>query len=707
MKSSVVAKQLIKVIITVARGKLNLVILELIRCGCFHPLPLEPGSRGSQHITNVRRLLTEVESLISRIDDVQEEAANYGITYTGEFKPPELRVRDWMKTATEVLSEAYVVVEEAEEAIKELRETLTPAEELAELYDLLAKYSFINFNFELFKNSKYIKMGVYRVPNERLGVFEDMINASGKIFGIIVSGVEEGFSLAILFYPSDAEVEVDKAVSEARAVAFRMPPGLPQNPAEAVKRLQARAEEAKRRLMELMPRLVEVKAKLEAVRAALRILEATRLTRLFAIITGYLPKELYPQIAKRLDEVTGGALSIYAESETVAAPEGEGGISEVKVPKLLEPFKDLVLMYSYPRPRELVPILLTAITFPILYGLMFPDLGHGLVLLAIGILAYMGKMPLFKGESGKKWGLMLIYLGISASFFGFLAGEFFGPHPAVAGWLNAFWHGHPPYASPVHPLALKAFQLISPEEAAREVTQLVMFTFYVALGFGSILLMIASWLGLINAILLGTRREILKVVARVLIFTGIALAFIIGGSIAGAAMIFAGVVFMDKMLHITLTPMQRLAADIIRTMIGLGLLLVFIEPIIHGEAGESLGMRIFMGFMEAFDMLLLMISNTVSFVRIMGLMLAHSGLMYGFTVLSLLICHTACSIINAFFAAIIYLIGNILTFGLEAIIAFAHTLRLHFYEMFSKFYEGGGIPYEPVVVRMPVRIMLA
>lgn len=82
--------------------------------------------------------------------------------------------------------------------------------------------------------------------------------------------------------------------------------------------------------------------------------------------------------------------------------------------------------------------------------------------------------------------------------------------------------------------------------------------------------------------------------------------------------------------------------------------------------------------------------NTISFVRIMGLMLAHSSLVFGFALMGM--------------AAgpaypLVYALGNLLAMTLEALIATAHSLRLHFYEMYSKFYEGGGAAYLPV--RLP------
>ena len=46
-------------------------------------------------------------------------------------------------------------------------------------------------------------------------------------------------------------------------------------------------------------------------------------------------------------------------------------------------------------------------------------------------------------------------------------------------------------------------------------------------------------------------------------------------------------------------------------------------------------------------------------------------------------------------SGIIILVGNVFVIGLEGLIVFIHTLRLHFYEWFSKFYEGTGTPFKP------------
>jgi len=103
----------------------------------------------------------------------------------------------------------------------------------------------------------------------------------------------------------------------------------------------------------------------------------------------------------------------------------------------------------------------------------------------------------------------------------------------------------------------------------------------------------------------------------------------------------------------------------------------------HGRAQASI-----VG-MEMFDNFLLVISNIISYVRIMALALAHWGLVFAFQVIG--------EIGGPVLLAILYVLANIMVIMLEGLVSFIHNLRLHFYEWFTKFYIDRGKLFEPAV----------
>jgi V/A-type H+-transporting ATPase subunit I len=85
------------------------------------------------------------------------------------------------------------------------------------------------------------------------------------------------------------------------------------------------------------------------------------------------------------------------------------------------PFRPLVELMGPPGRQEVDPSGLLALVVPLLFGYMFPDLGHGLIL-ALGALALSRRWPQVR---------FLIPCGVSAMAFGLLAGDVFGLHGLI------------------------------------------------------------------------------------------------------------------------------------------------------------------------------------------------------------------------------------------------------------------------------------
>jgi V/A-type H+-transporting ATPase subunit I len=99
---------------------------------------------------------------------------------------------------------------------------------------------------------------------------------------------------------------------------------------------------------------------------------------------------------------------------------------------------------------------------------------------------------------------------------------------------------------------------------------------------------------------------------------------------------------------------------------------------------------------SVFHSLLSFLRNTASFVRLAAFALNHAGLSAAVFMLSDMV-HSLPG--GALFRAAVLLAGNAVIVGLEGLIVFIQTLRLEYYEFFSKFYQGGGAPFRPVTWR--------
>lgn len=81
-----------------------------------------------------------------------------------------------------------------------------------------------------------------------------------------------------------------------------------------------------------------------------------------------------------------------------------------------QPFRPLVLMWGPPGREEVDPSGVLALVVPLLFGYMFADVGHGLVLAGFALL-FSRRWPQVR---------FLVPCGLSAALFGVLAGDVFG-----------------------------------------------------------------------------------------------------------------------------------------------------------------------------------------------------------------------------------------------------------------------------------------
>lgn len=317
-----------------------------------------------------------------------------------------------------------------------------------------------------------------------------------------------------------------------------------------------------------------------------------------------------------------------------------------------KPFQYYTEMYGVPKYNEIDPTNFIAITYVLLFGIMFGDVGHGLVLAIVGFLMWKIKnMPI---------GKILIPCGISGMIFGFIFGSIFGFEHALDGMYQKLFG-----------LEEKPIHVMDPS-----MTNTII---YVAVGIGMVLLCIAMLLNIYSSF---RQRDLGKAIFDTSGIFGLLFYALICSGIAG--LLVFGV---------------NLFSPVYITLIIISFILVFMrEPLgrlVNKKTNwmpEKWGGFIIENLFESIEVILSYVTNTMSFLRVGAFVLVHAGMME--------VVFTLAETVGGGGYWAVFVFGNILVCVLEALLVAIQVLRLEYYEMFSRFYSGEGRPYEPVKLKL-------
>lgn len=381
----------------------------------------------------------------------------------------------------------------------------------------------------------------------------------------------------------------------------------------------------------------------------LRFRNHSRRTEKTSVFSGWVPSDKLPAVERGVMLAAQGRAVIEVHDPDEVAGVKEGRIKVpvlLKHPAFLKPFGLLISSYAIPDYKTIDPTFFMAITFLFMFGLMFGDVGHGAVLLALGWLVYRrSKDP---GDTMALFGRLGAYCGASSILFGILFGSVFG----LENLIPHLW--------------------MKPMDN-------VMYAFKVVIYYGIGVITLGIAFNMFNSI--RTRN-----------FAGFV--FDHGGLLV-AVLYWAGVAAVSIFLSNAPVPKKLILLGA-----GIPVLILFLkEPIIaiasrkkmHFENG--VGMYIFESFLEVMEILTGYLSNTVSFIRVAAFSLAHIGLFIAVFSLAGMVRGASG---GAVYSGLIYFFGNVGIIALEGLIVTIQAIRLEYYEFFGKFFFGGGVAYKPI-----------
>lgn len=506
---------------------------------------------------------------------------------------------------------------------------------------------------------KHIKFRFGKIPVESYSKLKEyLMDDICTIFD--ECGRDENYIWGVYFVPAAEEEKVDAVYASLhfeRTFIDDDYEGTVEEAFEALTRRQKELEESLAQIEDsfqekLMARGEEMLAAAETISDSAEYFDVRRLAAftkakdtVFFILCGWMTRE----DAERFEKEIEGDADVFCMVEDGKNESLENRFrkppTKLKNPRIFKPFEMFIRMYGLPNYQEFDPTIFVAVTYSIIFGAMFGDVGQGLCLFIGGMLLYKFKKMNLAAIVGS--------CGIFSTIFGFCFGSVFG------------------FEDVIEPLWLRPTEAMTTLPFIGNLN--TVFVVAVALGMGLVILMMVFHI--INSLRAKQLGEAL---------------FDTNGV---AGLVFYGAVAAVVVLYMTGNALPA----------GIVLVVMFVVPLLVIACKEPLtnklnkkkelieggkGMFVVQAFFEMFEVLLSYFSNTLSFVRIGAFAVSHAAMMQ---VVMMLAGAENGGTPNI----IVVIIGNLIVLGMEGLIVGIQGLRLQYYELFSRFYKGDGREFKP------------
>lgn len=664
-----------KVTLVDVEGSLRKINKTLVKCcesGCFHINP-PPNIAGSEIEA---KNLKDKGLYERRIKQCRTLADSLGVTLDGKASYDDIEY-----TTSSDFKEYLSGIDGMQAALTEEKQQINAAlRSKSAIYHNLMQFKGFDSDLKELFSCKYAKVRFGRLPNDSIRKLD---HYAERDFFFIAFDKKESFTWCLYVTTTAVCNDIDYIFRSLGFERTIIPDYLNGSTEKAAEKLFAEMEQMIARASEIETEIEAIAksegAKLSAVYAKLLALHNSYELRTNVLVvdnrfhfSGYVPEK---QAKKFRESVT----SVGDVSVTVREADTDGS-APVKLKNcwLFRPFEMFVRMYGLPAANGIDPTPIVAITYMFLYGMMFGDVGQGFLVALIGILmTRFTKVPLAP---------IIARIGFSSMAFGVLYGSVFGSEEII----KPFFH------------VPQIYEMLGFAEAPKDIFAVSTVLLIAALAVGIVLILMSMLLNIIINIKTKDYE-----------------AAVFGGSGALGFIFYAALVaglVCSMVLGIELMQPWYVVLFIVLPLV----IMFFKEPIVenlfskngkkaskkrtgaaakleslmkgdekHAEK-KSVGNFIIEGVIELFEVCLTYVTNTMSFLRIGGFVLSHAGLMLVFSVMS--------EMIGGVGGTVIMIFGNLFVTGMEGFLVGIQVLRLEFYELFSRFFKGGGKPFEAVSI---------
>ncbi|MBC8483153.1 MAG: ATPase [Thaumarchaeota archaeon] len=589
-----------------------------------------------------------------------------------------------------MISELEQVPEFLTNAAKSLEENVKinhSLEEFKALKETLEVANNLKIDLTGFGSTKYFYSNLFIINSSDYGEIERTLEGI-PIFKYDLESKEK--SAIIIISDNDDSDKILKTMRALNSNPFMIPKEFPQIPNEAYSLAESKIKELTEKQKTISKELSSITKKIrgdvltmhENALVAKEVLETLRKpggTKNFAVIQGYIPKKM----EKKFKEVTSQWTSITEEVKD------KDTLAELPVyldnPRWVKTFEVITNSQGIPKKGEFDPTWMVALMWPIFYGLMFADVGHGLLLMGLGLLFK------FKGQGNlSRWGMLLAISGGAGALAGVFQGEVFGFHLEHFVGFEMLLHE----GGPLHSISW----LIGSISVAQLTFDQVIMILKVSLFIGVIHL---GW-----AFLLRIRNYAKKKDKNTLIFEAIPNLFMwlgVFGVMMGAIGSGYDVMNMYSKIHTEAVPWVSVLVGewavvwiVVRVSVILILacvVLMIIGGIKHNKKHPEDGGDMVSVIMEVLlGKTIECLAHSISYARIGIMLLVHAALL-----LTVNQAFESLGGLSSPMAMVLIIGGQIGIMMIEGLIVYIQSLRLHLYEFFTKWYDGGSQPFKQLV----------
>ena len=689
--------KLMKATIILPRIETQEAISRLAELEWFHLLPSASSSSSEHPNPYLDDLLLRAQKLFQDTDEVVRalgiplETGVMATMFKGAPKgKTDYAIDDIQHFIADLEDKSKALLYEPKKILLERNNLSKSIEEYNNIEAALKMAATINLDLSSFRQLKRFYADIFIIDSKD----EEEIQKSLGDLPLYINKLNEQKSSIVVFSSSEDSERVIKVMRSFGVHPLQIPADMPQNPSSAyalakskVKELQVKATDNAKNIDKIIKSsatLTKILSLHEAAKVAKDVLEVTRKpagTKNFAMIQGYIPI----QMEKKFKDLTRDYISLIEDANV-----GEYDESGQVLPTLLtnksytRTFEVITETQGIPRYGEIDPTPIIAFVWPLFYGLMFGDLGHGLLLFGLGMLIRQ------RGTGSlRTWGTLLAASAAAASLAGLATGEFFGFHIKEIAVLSALFAPLGNFIGVLNVSELTFDQVIK--------------ILKVSVAVGIVHLLLAFFLRLRKNIQDGNKLfvlthdiptiiQFLAVVALILAAIGsgydIIGMFGISGHIHKEPVPWLTFIFGK---WVTVDLVAKAMPPVIFGTIGIMIYGGMKEQKLaakHGHSEEGGG---FMGIVIEVILVRIIevLSNVISYTRIGIMLLVHAALL---VTVNQSFTH------GGGYAVLIG--GNIGIMLIEGLIVYIQAIRLHLYEWFPKWYVGEGTEFKKLVPKM-------